>query len=152
MYKLTFEKRVWIVKQILKGRSQADVALAQKISDRAIRKILVKYEEFGFDGLKDHKTGRSEIVLNQNAEVIILDLRRRFGYGPERIEHLLKDKGFGISHRQIYKFLSRNDLIQPNIKKQKSRKWSGTNFPTRMIYGIQTGLMILSHKNNLVFA
>ena len=129
MYKLTFEKRVWIVKQILKGKSQAKVALAQKISDRSLRKILVKYRDFGFDGLKDHKTGRPETTLNQNAEIIILDLRKRFGYGPERIEHLLKGKGFEISHRQIYKFLSRNDLIQPNIKKQKSRKWVRYELP-----------------------
>ena len=129
MYKLTFEKRVWIVKQILKGKSQAKVALAQKISDRSLRKILVKYRDFGFDGLKDHKTGRPETTLNQNAEIIILDLRKRFGYGPERIEHLLKGKGFGISHRQIYQFLSRNDLIQPNIKKQKSRKWVRYELP-----------------------
>jgi len=129
MYKLTFEKRVWIIKQILKGKSQLEVALAQKISDRALRKIIVKYKEFGFDGLKDHKTGRHETTLNQNAEIIIFDLRRRFGYGPERIEHLLKSKGFGISHRQIYKLLVRNNFIEPNVKKQKCRKWVRYELP-----------------------
>jgi putative transposase len=129
MYKLTFEKRVWMVKQILKGKSQLDVASAQKISDRALRKIITKYKEFGFDGLKDHKTGRHETTLNQNAETIIFDLRRRFGYGPERIEHLLKSKGFGISHRQIYKLLVRNKLVEPNVKKQKSRKWVRYELP-----------------------
>lgn len=129
MYKLTFEKRVWIVRQILKGKSQIDVALAQKISDRALRKILVKYKEYGFDGLKDHKTGRPEMTLNRNAEVIIFDLRRRFGYGPERIEHLLKSRGFEISHRQIYKLLCINNFVQPNIKKQKPRKWVRYELP-----------------------
>ena len=129
MYKLTFEKRAWIVKQILKGESQEKVALAQKISDRALRKILVKYREYGFDGLKDHKTGRRETTLNQNAEIIIFDLRKRFGYGPGRIEHLLKSKGFGISHRQIYKLLVRNSLVEPNIKKQKCRKWVRFELP-----------------------
>ena len=129
MYKLTFEKRVWAIKQILKGKSQLEVALAQKISDRALRKIIVKYKEFGFDGLKDHKTGHPETTLNQNAEIIIFDLRRRFGYGPERIEHLLKSKGFGISHRQIYKLLVRNNFIEPNVKKQKCRKWVRYELP-----------------------
>jgi putative transposase len=129
MYKLTFEKRVWIVKQVLKGKSLVEVALAQRISDRTLRKIMRKYKDYGFDDLKDHKTGRPEMTLNPKAEIIIFDLRKRFGYGPEKIEHLLKSKGFGISHRQIYKLLLRNDLVQPNLKKQKSRKWVRYELP-----------------------
>ena len=87
------------------------------------------YTAFGWDGLKDHKTGRPEVVLNQNAEIIIFDLRRRFGYGACRIEQLLKRKGFGISHRQIEKLLVRNGLVEPNIKKQKRRKWVRYELP-----------------------
>jgi putative transposase len=60
---------------------------------------------------------------------VILDLRKRFGYGPCRIEHLLKSKGFGISHRQIEKLLLRNGLVQPNVKKQKARKWVRYELP-----------------------
>src|SRR3989338_344351 len=101
MYKLTFEKRAWIVKQILKGDSHAKIALAQGVSRISVFKLMKKYREYGWDGLKDHKTGRSEIQLNRNAEIIILDLRRRFEYGACRIEQLLKEKGFAISHRQI---------------------------------------------------
>lgn len=123
MYKLTYEKRVWIVKQVLRGVPRVKVALAQKVSDRALRQIMESYRAFGWDGLRDHKTGRSEVVLNKNAEVIIVDLRRRFGYGALRIEQLLKQNGFGISHRQIEKVLNRHDLVVPNVKKQKSRKW-----------------------------
>jgi putative transposase len=152
MYKLTFEKRVWIIKQILKGKPQLEVASAQKISDRAIRKIIVKYKEFGFDGLKDHKTGRHETILNQNAETIIFDLRRRFGYGPERIEHLLKSKGFGISHRQIYKLLVRNNLIEPNIKKQKCRKWVRFELPNpNDMWHTDSTYDPFTHKNLIIY-
>lgn len=129
MAKLTYKKRVWIVKKYLEEMSALNIALAQNIHRSAVYQIIEKYKQDGWDGLKDHKTGRHETTLNQNAEVIILDLRKRFGYGSERIEHLLKCKGFGISHRQIYKFLLRNDLIQPNIKKQKSRKWVRYELP-----------------------
>jgi len=129
MYKLTFEKRSWIVKQILKGESSSKIALAQKVSRISVFKIMQIYREFGFDGLKDHKTGRPETSLNPNAEIIILDLRKRFGYGALRIEYLLKSKGFGISHRQIEKLLVRNNLVQPNIKKQKCRKWVRYELP-----------------------
>ena len=129
MYKLTFEKRVWIVKQYLKEVSTSQIALSQSVTPRTVQKLVKVYEEFGWDGLKDHKTGRPEIVLNANAEVIIFDLRKRFGYGPCRIEHLLKSKGFAISHRQIEKLLLRNGLVQPNVKKQKARKWVRYELP-----------------------
>ena len=129
MYKLTFEKRVWIVKQILRGEQVKNVSLAQKVSRITAFKIMQVYKEYGWDGLKDHKTGRRETTLNQNAEIIIFDLRKRFGYGPEKIEYLLKSKGFGISHRQIYKLLVRNNLVEPNIKKQKCRKWVRFELP-----------------------
>ena len=129
MYKLTFEKRVWIVKQVLKGSSRIQTGLAQKVSDRTVRQIMRVYSELGFSGLKDHKTGRPETSLNCNAEILIFDLRKRFGYGACRIEHLLKSKGFGISHRQIEKLLLRNGLVVSNIKKQKSRKWVRYELP-----------------------
>jgi transposase InsO family protein len=129
MYKLTFEKRVWIVKQILKGNAQNTVALAQKVSDRTVREIMTEYAQYGFDALKDHKTGRQETVLNAKIADEILTLRKRYGYGACRIEFVLKNKGFCISHRQIEKLLVRNNLVLPNIKKQKSRKWVRYELP-----------------------
>lgn len=129
MYKLTFEKRVWIVKQYQKGLETSKIALAQKVTRMAVSKIIRCYKEYGFDGLKDHKTGRPESMIHANAEIFILDLRKRFGYGACRIEHLLKNKGFNISHRQIEKLLLRNNLVLPNIKKQRPRKWVRYELP-----------------------
>lgn len=129
MYKLTFEKRIWIVRQFQKGVKVEKIALAQKVNRRCVYQILEKYSQLGWDGLKDHKTGRSETSLNPNTQILILDLRQRYGYGACRIEQLLKSKGFGISHRQIEKVLLRNGLVKPNIKKQKSRKWVRYELP-----------------------
>ena len=129
MYKLIFEKRVWIVKQVSKGRSISKTALSQGVSRIAVFKLMRRYNEDGWDGLKDHKTGRPETALNPSAEIVILDLRRRFGYGACRIEQLLKQKGFAISHRQIEKLLVRNGLVEPNLKKQKARKWVRYELP-----------------------
>jgi len=129
MYKLNFKKRVWIVKQVLNGKSYSYVAMAQKVSKPAIFKIIQKYKQYGWDGLKDYKTGRPETVLNKNAEIIIFDLRKRYGYGACHIEQILKNKGFGISHRQIEKLLLRNGLVEPNVKKQRCRKWVRFELP-----------------------
>ena len=103
--------------------------MSQGVSNSTIRKIVRIYKQYGWDGLKDHKTGRPETQLNKNAEIVILDLRKRFGYGACRIEYLLKKKGFSISHRQIEKLLLRNGLVKPNIKKQKPRKWVRYELP-----------------------
>jgi len=129
MYELNFKKRVWIVKQRLSGVSTSKIALSQNISTRTVQKLVKIYREFSWDGLKDHKTGRSETVLNQTLIIIILDLRKRFGYGALHIEQILKQKGFTISHRQIEKVLLRNNLVVPNIKKQRSRKWVRYELP-----------------------
>jgi len=129
MYKLNFRKRTWIVKQVLKGVPRVKVALAQGISNRTVRSILQTYNQFGWDGLKDHKTGRPETILNQNSVLIILDLRKRYGYGACHIEQILKRKGFTISHRQIEKVLVRNGMVKPNLKKQKPRKWVRYELP-----------------------
>lgn len=129
MYKLNYKKREWIVKQYLKGVSTQYIASAQKISTRTVQKLVRIYKEDGFDGLKDHKTGRPETVLSDNAQILIIDLRKRYGYGACRIEQLLKQKGFKISHRQIEKVLLRNDLVIPNIRKQRCRKWVRYELP-----------------------
>ena len=129
MYKLTFQKRVWLVKQRLKGVSSSKLALAQGISESMVRRIVRLYRAEGFDALKDHKTGRPETTLHPNTEIIIFDLRKRFGYGACHIEQILKKKGFSISHRQIEKLLVRNGLVKPNIKKQRCRKWVRYELP-----------------------
>jgi putative transposase len=129
MYKLSFAKRVWIVKQYKKGVSSSKIALSQRISPRTVQSLVKNFNIYGWDALKDHKTGRPEIILNKNAEIIILDLRERYKYGACRIEQILKKKGFSISHRQIEKLIVRNGLVEPNIKKQKPRKWVRYELP-----------------------
>ena len=129
MYALTFKKRVWIVKKRLQGVSPSNLALAQNVSESYIRRLMRIYKQYGWDGLKDHKTGRSETILNQSAVILILDLRKRFGYGACHIEQILKRKGFAISHRQIEKVLVRNGMVKPNPKKQKPRKWVRYELP-----------------------
>lgn len=129
MSKLNFKKRTWIAKQYSNGVSAEKLALAQNINRSAVYQIIGAYKEYGLDGLKDHKTGRSPTILNETATIVILDLRKRFGYGACHIEQILKQKGFKISHRQIEKVLLQNDLVIPNFKKQRPRKWVRFEMP-----------------------
>ena len=128
MYKLCFEKRVWIVKQYLKGISTSKIALCQKVSCRTVQSLVKTYKIYGWDGLEDHKTGRPETVLNPKVLPLIFE-QRRYGYGACHIEQIFRGKNFMISHRQIEKVLLRNGMVKPNIKKQKSRKWVRYELP-----------------------
>jgi len=129
MYKLSFKKRVWIVKQYLRGMPTSKICLAQKISRITVSNLIKSYNQDSWNGLKDHKTGRPETQLNKNAEIIILDIRKQYGYGACHIEQILRKRGFAISHRQIDKLLLRNGLVEPNIKKQRPRKWVRYELP-----------------------
>ncbi len=92
----------------------------KKLTKSCIYQIISKFKELGWDNLKDHKTGRPETLLNENAQIIILDIRKRYNYGALNIEQILKKRGFGISHRQIAKVLIRNNCVIPNDKKAKT--------------------------------
>jgi len=129
MYKLNFKKRVWIAKQYNKSMPVPKIALSQGISRTATYNIINSFKEEGIEGLKDHKTGRPELILNHNSEILIMDLRKRFKWGAVRIEQYLKPKGFLISHRQIEKVLNKYDFVIPNYKKQKPRKWVRYELP-----------------------
>lgn len=120
---------MWIVKQKLRGNSTSRICLAQNVSRMTVSKVMLAYKQYGWDGLKDHKTGRPETILNQSAVIVILDLRKRFGYGACHIERILKRKGFAIAHRQIEKVLVRNGLVIANPKKQRPRKWVRYELP-----------------------
>ena len=109
--------------------SVSNIALAQNINRRCVYQIIDKYKAHGWAGLKDHKTGRPEIVLNIKAQELIVQIRKKHRYGACHTEQILKKKGFGISHRQIEKVLIRNNLVKPNIKKQKPRKWVRYELP-----------------------
>ncbi len=129
MVRLTFEKRVWVVKRYLEGVSASKLALAQRINRRCVYQLIEKYESFGWDGLKDCKTGRPETILNDKIIDKIIEIRKQYGNGACHIEEILNKQGFSISHRQIEKVLIRNNLVIPNIKKQKPRKWVRYELP-----------------------
>ena len=67
MYKLTFEKRSWIVKQILDGKSSSKTALAQKVSRISVFRIMRYIENLVLmvlKTIKHHNNERPHMSLN----------------------------------------------------------------------------------------
>jgi len=117
------------VKQYEKWGDYKRIALAQKISWRTVYKLINKYKEFGWDGLKDHKTGRPSFSLNPKVVKMIRQERKKTGYGANKLEILFKQKGFSISHRKIHQVLLNEGLARPNKNKQKPRKYVRYELP-----------------------
>jgi len=129
MVRLSFKKKVWIVKQFLKRGDYKTVALAQKIHWRTVYKLVSKYKEFGWEGLKDCRPGRPSEPLNPKMVDLIIRERKRTGYGACKLEILFMKKGFGVSHRKIHQVLLNEGLVIPNINKQKPRKYVRYELP-----------------------
>lgn len=126
---LTFKKRVWIVKKFLKTNDYKRIAVAQKIHWRTVYKLVKKYREDEWDNLRDHKPGRPSIALNPKMVDIIKQERLKTGYGACKLELVLRNKGFGVSHRKIHQVLLNEGLAKPNINKQKPRKYVRYELP-----------------------
>lgn len=129
MTRLTYKKRVWIVKEFLKWKDYKRAALAQRISWRTVYKLVNKYKEWGWEGLKDHRPGRPSEPLNHKMVELIIKERKRTGYGACKLENVFRSKGFGISHRKIHEVLLNEGPATPNNNKQKPRKYVRYELP-----------------------
>lgn len=72
MHKLTFKKRLWVVKQMLKGISTEKLCRTQGISRMTVSNLVRRFKEDGWDCLKDRKTGRPGTVLHPAAVTLVV--------------------------------------------------------------------------------
>jgi transposase InsO family protein len=148
MARLTYKKRVIVVREFLKWRDYKKIALIQNIHWRTVFKLVKKYNDFGWEGLRDHRPGRPIESLNPKAVDMIVNERRKTGYGANKLELLLKKRGFDISHRKIHRVLLNEGLANPCPNKQKPRKYSRYEMPNSndLWHTDWTGCPFTGHK------
>jgi len=129
MAKLTYEKRVWIVKKYEAGVPASQLALAQKVNRRCIYQLVEKYKLDGWDGLKDHKAGRLFEPLNAKFYEKVVDEWNKQRCGARKLNAILKKRGFGVSLRKISQVLVREGFQKPCLKRRKSRKYKRYEWP-----------------------
>lgn len=129
MSNLPFKKRVWIVKEFEKWGDYKRIASIQKINWRTVYKIVERYKEEGWEGLRDHRPGRPDEPLNPKMVNLIVEERKRTGYGACKLEILFRRRGFNVSHRKIHKVLLNEGLAIHNTNKQKPRKYVRYQLP-----------------------
>jgi putative transposase len=91
--------------------------------------IKKKYEEWGFDGLKDHQPGRLFQPLSSNFYNLVIQEWKNTKYGARKLKAHFDRKGHGVSLRKIQQVLVKEGFQKPNLKKQKPRKYKRYEWP-----------------------
>ena len=123
MAKLTQKKVLWIIKQHLKSRTSKEISMALRISSSRVRQIVSYYTRFGrYPELK--KPGRKQKEINPEIINTVLRAYNSYHLGPQSLEvKISRDYGVHIPHNTIYKIMMTNNLIKPNPRKRKRRKY-----------------------------
>jgi len=106
-----------------------EIALSQKIDKSNVWRIKKKYEQWGFDGLKDHKPGRLFEPLSLKFYNLVVQEKKKTKYGARKLKAHFDRKGHGVSLRKIQQVLVAEGFQKHNPKKQKPRKYKRYEWP-----------------------
>lgn len=107
----------------------AKVAVAQKVTRKSVWEIRKKYDLYGFDGLRDHKAGRSFEPLNSKFYNLVVSEWKKNKCGARKLHAILRRKGFSVSRRKIEQVLKAEGFQKPFPKRQKPRKYKRYEWP-----------------------
>lgn len=123
------EQRYQAVLAVIRdGVPVVEVARRFDVSRQAVHRWLRWYEQQGLGGLADrsHRPPRCSHQMDAAVEVWVLEARRRNpGWGPRRLVHEAVRAGVSPvpSRSGVYRLLKRHDLIDPQARKRRSRKF-----------------------------
>ena len=69
------------------------------------------------------KCGRRPIPIGKLEIEMVIDLKKKTGFGAVNIEKMLREKGILISHNKIHRILIEKGLANREPKKGRRRKW-----------------------------
>jgi transposase len=110
------------------GLSVSQVASKFGVSRQTVHSWLARYEEAGLEGLIDrsHRPVSCPHQMPAQVEAALLELRRSRPYwGAKRLVFELAKRGVepAPSESSAYRALVRAQMIDPNLRDRRSRKW-----------------------------
>jgi transposase InsO family protein len=113
---------------IAEGATVVEVAARFGVSRQTIHGWLVKYEAGGLDSLGDgsHRPRSCPHQMSPDVEVVVAELRRVHpSWGPKRLVFELERRGVDPvpSKSGVYRALLRSNLIDPEARRPRDRKW-----------------------------
>lgn len=123
MKKLAKRKIEWILRQKERGKANAKIALAQKISIRRVQQLYQQYKCTGEVPVL-RACGRKQKPVPKETKQLILREQKRYALGPLALEVFLRRKhNIHIPHNTIYRIMLSDNRIKENAEKKKQRKW-----------------------------
>ena len=110
------------------GESVVEVARRFNVSRQTVHAWLARYERGGLAALADrsHRPKGCAHQMPAVVEAVVLEMRRvNPDWGPRRLLHELAREGVDPlpSRSGIYRLLKRQDLIDPNARRRRDRKF-----------------------------
>jgi transposase InsO family protein len=104
----------WIIKRRLQGWPVTEICAHAQISRDAFYRWWNRYQTEGLDSLKERPRGRHRgTVVSSELRRKIVRLRKRYEWGPKKIEGYLKQGGFNVPHNRIYRVICEEGLNNP---------------------------------------
>lgn len=106
--------KIWIVRKRLQGWSVAEICAHAKISRDMFYRWWNRYRKGGWAGLEERSRGRPKgSGIGNELRRKIVGLRKRYEWGPNKIEGYLKQRGFNVPHNRIYRVFCEEGLNNP---------------------------------------
>lgn len=125
LYTMNEIKRISIIQSVIdKKRTQKEAAIALKLSERQVRKIVKRFREEGPDGIKHrNKTHKPAHTFSDEFKQNIINLKNTEDYKDTNFSHfrdLLKEReNINISYSALYNIFKNNGI---NSKKSHRNK------------------------------
>jgi transposase InsO family protein len=140
-------RRRWIVRRKVDGWANSKIAAHLGISKRTVIRWWKTYKEDGWEGL-EVKSRRPKTIHKTDQNIVrkVIELREKEGYGPNKMEAVLRKQGIEIGHSTIYRILKENGLNNPIDKPRKI--WGKKRFERKHINSLWQADFKLTEDDN----
>jgi len=111
---LSLRKRKWIVRKKIQGWDVREICSHARISRFTFYYHWNSYCRYGWKGLEP-KSRKPHTVHKTPENVVkqIIAIRKKEGYGPDKIAGMLRNKGLRVGHNTVYRIICANGFNSP---------------------------------------
>jgi len=119
--------RRWLIKKRLEGKTVTAICTEAQVDRKTFYRWWSRYQDQGWKGLEEKARGRPVGPgIDDSLKQKVIKLRKRYGWGPNKIAGCLRHKGFKVDHNIVYKIICEEGLNNPIDKPRKT--WGKKRF------------------------
>ncbi len=117
----------WIIRKKLEEQPVTAICAEAQISRKMFYYWWNRYQAEGYKGLEEKQRGRPcGPTLDYDQKEKVIKIRKRYGWGPNKIAGHLEHKGFAIDHHKVYGIIREAGLNHPITEPRKT--WGTKRF------------------------